>query len=295
MQKEKGSPGGEAGQTRLHLPSRHTRIDLRNMSGKSEAGQILLIVILVIIVASTIGLSLASRTITSLRSSTEEAESQKALAAAETGIERAIQGNVLQTGVAILTGENPSNKSSYFTDITQIQSSSFLINGGNVIPKDEGADVWLSTNPNFTSPINTNLTVYWTVPSGACSTYPAIEIAVVSGNRTTPNMTRYVVDSCDSRRAQNSFGAPNRGATTISGQSFNFGFALPAISSGYIVRIIPLYADSTIGAVSTTPLPPQGYIINSTGKSGNTTRKVTVFRGFPRLPIEFFPYNLFLP
>ena len=261
-------------------------------SKNSQNGQILLVVVLAAVISLTVGLAVISRTITNTRVSTEEANSQKALSAAEAGIEDLVNSTNITGGTGTKT---LSNQSEFNATATSVQGGRILINNGETIEQDEGADVWLSTNPNFTSPINTNLTVYWTVPSGACSTYPAIEIAVVSGNRTTPNMTRYVVDSCDSRRAQNSFGAPNRGATTISGQSFNFGFALPAISSGYIVRIIPLYADSTIGAVSTTPLPPQGYIINSTGKSGNTTRKVTVFRGFPRLPIEFFPYNLFLP
>src|SRR3989344_9543942 len=61
---------------------------------RRQAGQILLIVILVIVISSTVGLSLVSRSITSLRTSTEEAESQEALAAAEAGGERALQGNI---------------------------------------------------------------------------------------------------------------------------------------------------------------------------------------------------------
>ena len=35
--------------------------------------------------------------------------------------------------------------------------------------------------------------------------------------------------------------------------------------------------------------------IKSTGKSGDTVRQIEVFQGHPMLPIEFFPYNLFIP
>ena len=53
---------------------------------KLQKGQTLLIVVLIMVVSLTIGLSLASKTITSLRTTTEEAESAKALSAAETGV-----------------------------------------------------------------------------------------------------------------------------------------------------------------------------------------------------------------
>ncbi len=49
---------------------------------KNQSGQALLIIVLVMVVALTIGLSVASRTITNLRTSREQASSQKALSAA---------------------------------------------------------------------------------------------------------------------------------------------------------------------------------------------------------------------
>ena len=156
-----------------------------------QAGQVLLIVILVVIIASTIGLSLVSRSITSIRTSTEEAESQKALSAAEAGIERAIQGSV----PIALGGNNPDN-SSYSTDFKVVQTSSFLINGGNVIPKDEGADVWFVEHnddgtPNYSSVLSPLLlNLYWGSPSEKCggSTAPAaIQAIVVTRDRSGTN------------------------------------------------------------------------------------------------------------
>ena len=123
-----------------------------------EAGQILLIVILVAVVASTIGLSITSRSIISLRTSTEEAESQKALAAAEAGIERAMQGNIpIALSEQTVNNSGGGKNSAYFTKVDEVQSFSFLLNGesktldsaGNIakvipntVPKDEGVDVW---------------------------------------------------------------------------------------------------------------------------------------------------------
>src|SRR3972149_4690052 len=108
-----------------------------------QKGQVLLIVVLVMIVALTVGLSLISRSVTNLRTSTEEAESQKALAAAEAGIEQA-----LKSGTAP-AGENlGSNKTTYSTNVTALSGTKFMVNGGNSVPRDDGADVWLSNYAN---------------------------------------------------------------------------------------------------------------------------------------------------
>ena len=56
----------------------------------NNSGQAILLVVLVMIVGLTVGLSVVSRSIVSIKTSTEEADSQKALAAAEAGIEKAL-------------------------------------------------------------------------------------------------------------------------------------------------------------------------------------------------------------
>jgi len=291
MQREKGSPIG-------------------------EAGQILLIVILVIIIVSTIGLSLASRTITSLRTSTEEAESQKALAAAEAGIERAIQGSI---PIAV-QGENPSNNSSYFTQFTQVQSSSFLINGGNVIPKDEGADVWFVNHDSGNNPIYSEaksanfINLYWGSTSEVCgtSTAPAaIQAIVVSRDKTSGviNSHRYVYDSCPSRRSGNNFTQADSGSyalTGIPGVTFTNRTApqndlAKNVSNIVFIRVVPIYKDATVGISacsyaeeSCTSLPTQGYVISSTGISGQANRKLTVFKGYPQTYLPYLSYGLFV-
>src|SRR5690606_12114878 len=60
------------------------------MNHRSASGQILVLVLLVVLVALTIGLSIASRTLSTLRNTAELDQSNRAFSAAEAGIERAL-------------------------------------------------------------------------------------------------------------------------------------------------------------------------------------------------------------
>ncbi len=308
-------------------------------SASPQGGQILLVVILVIIIASTIGLSLASRSITSLRTSTEEAESQKALAAAEAGIERVIQGN---TPIAA-QGDNPSNHSDYATQVVQIQSSSFLLNGGstvvgsgpnpsptvipNTIPKDEGADIWFVDHDSNNTPVYSQakvqsaqfLNLYWGSASEVCgtSTAPAaIQVIVVTRDPTLPDASsnkiksyRYVYDGCSGRRSENKFAEAETGTFDVKGipgVTFTNRTAPQndlAKNVDYIifVRVIPIYKDAVIGVSacnyagnSCTGLPSQGYVITSTGTSGQSSRKLSIFKGYPQTYLPYLSYGLFI-
>ena len=57
------------------------------MKSAVKPGQVLILVLLVVVVALAVGLSVASRNITNVRTSTQTEESQKAFSAAEAGIE----------------------------------------------------------------------------------------------------------------------------------------------------------------------------------------------------------------
>jgi hypothetical protein len=74
-----------------------------------------------------------------------------------------------------------------------------------------------------------------------------------------------------------------------------FTTTISGITNGLFARIIPLYADTTIGIQADVALPTQGTIANALGSSGNAERRVSTFRGFPKLPTEFFPYGIFVP
>ncbi|MCL5746844.1 MAG: hypothetical protein M1277_01000 [Patescibacteria group bacterium] len=264
-------------------------------SFSSQKGQALLIVVLVMVVALTVALSVATRSITSFRNSSQQANSQEALSAAEAGVEQAIKTN---NSIPITTIPN-SNNTTYATTVTNINGLSFLLNAGNPISQDEGIDLWLSNYSTasagmYQNPYNGNFTVYWGDSSGDCSN-AAVEVVVISGPTSAPTSARYAFDPCKLRSASNGFQSISSIQGSVGGQTFYYQASINNISNGLVARIIPLYMNASMGVVGTVAFPSQGSIITSTGTSGNTQRKVNVFQGYPELPVEYFLYNLFSP
>lgn len=281
------------------------------MTKDLERGQVLLVVLLVMVIVLTVGLSVASRNITNLRTSREEATSQKALAAAEAGIEQVLKTNTPIPIGTFFTGEP---NTTYGTTVNAVLGTALLVTGGNVVPKDEGADIWLvahnaDNTPNLSSPWSGDLTIYWGSSSDVCNSNPAIntmaalEVAVVSGPVASPVLKRYTYDPCSSginRRSNNNFKAA-LGGGTVSGKTFSFSTPplgdpqVISVVNGFVVRVVPLYSNTPIGVIASIALPSQGSVIDSTGESQGTTRKINVFKGYPQLPIQFFVYGLFSP
>jgi len=286
----------------------------QNGSPHGEMGQILLIVILVVIVVSTIGLSLASRSIISTRTTTEEAESQKALSAAEAGIERILQNTIISTGINVLNGIFGSN--TYSVNIEGALGSAFAIEGGGLISKDEGSDVWFVEHDANNNPIYSQakptpypfLNLYWGSTSETCP--GAIEVLLVTRNNSTGEIKsyRYTYDGCNrgNNFTQQGVGSAGYGLT-IGGKQYVFKNRTPenslaaSVSNIIFMRVIPIYKDAVIvftacdqagGNCST--LPTQGYDISSTGTAGQASRKIKVFNGYPRLSLLYLSYGLFV-
>ncbi len=261
-----------------------------------QAGQTLLIVVLIMVISLTVGLSIASKTITNLRTTTEEADSAKALSAAETGVQQQ-----LKSSTSIDVERSVQTGTTFKASLTSVSGTSFLVNGGNVIPQDEGADVWLiAHNPggdlNFISPWTGTLTIYWGDSSVGCNN-AALEVIIITG--TSPNdakTTRYGYDPCLVRTSSNNLTFVSSSLVSSSEKNFYHTANISGITNGLLVRIIPLYAN-TVLAVAGSPnaLPQQGSIITSSGKSGNVERKISVVANYSSLPSQFFTYGLFVP
>lgn len=279
-------------------------------NGKSQNGQILLIVVLAAVVSLTVGLSAISRTITNTRVTTEEANSQKALSAAEAGVEELVNNAPLLAEGGFEGPKLLSNNSSFLATADPVDGTQFLVSDGSEVLKDDGADIWFSKYPDFGDPGGGRwsgvLTVLWNNNdgcgvSGNQTVNPAIEVVIIQGtNKNNPSMTRSVYDPCG-RINNSSFTNVGNRRVIVDGQNYDFdngvNITVPSAPQGpgFIARVIPLYANAVMGAKGSTGLPAQGFVIDSVGSSGDTKRTVRVFRGFPRVPIEFFPYNIFLP
>lgn len=270
----------------------------RKMSLNNQKGQVLLIVVLIMVVALTVGLSVVSRTITSLRTSTEQVNSQKALSAAEAGVEQ----QLLNTNVSI--GNKTIGTTSYNTTIASVSGTSpFLLNGGNLVQKDDGAYIWItpfSSNPAnlWQNPWNGTLTIYWGSTSDICSQNPAtntaaaLEVTVIYNSRANPLVSRYALDSCS---RGNGFSVVSPSLAPEAGRNFDYQYSIP-ITNGLLVRVTVLYASTYLAAYGGgNALPSQGSVVSSLGTSDNSQRKISVFQGYPEIPSELFPYSVFSP
>jgi type II secretory pathway pseudopilin PulG len=272
---------------------------MRKCGFYSQSGQALLIVVLVMVIVLTIGLAVASKSIVSMRTSTEQSESQKALSAAEAGIEQVLKSSV---DIPIKQG-TLGNDATFNANVAIVKGTKFNLNGGNIIAKNEGFDLWLSdysTDPAmiYLHPISGTFIIRWGDSPEDCNN-AALEIVALSspttGSKDDAVLTRYAVDPCSARNSLNHFTAVLQSQGEIDGKKYYYASSI-VIQNGFLVRIIPLYHSSSIGVDGgATALPSQGSVIESTGISNESTRKVTVFRGFPRIPAELFPYSLFTP
>lgn len=264
----------------------------------------LLVVVLTMIIALTVGLSVASRTITNLRISRQSDESGRAFQAAEAGIEQ-----VLQSGGGS-SSLNFFNNSSFTTSVSHPSGTSFLLNGGEMVDQVTGLDVWLSNHDPigadgqipFSGGINGNVTFYWSTDNqtectntggvtGPGKVKSALEIIVLSGNKLSPTMNKYLLEANGCNRITNAQ-APSPGGTPP-GETINFQNSKTiSVTNGLIARVIPIFNSTKMAIVSTVALPQQGTMVESVGKSGETVRKVQYFSSYPQIPVEIFPYSL---
>lgn len=265
-----------------------------------QEGQALLIVVLIMVVTLTSALSIASRTITNVKTSAEEERSQRAFAAAEAGIEKSLKLGGPQNG--------NFQSSSFTADSSPMAGGSeFLVNDGLPVEANEGVDIHLGNNPPSYTTGNTftNFNVYWG-EGESCPNIAAIEVVVVYAPKDNPTTKRFVYDPCS--RGNNFTSAIAVGAaykpfnksypyrTPSNGSEVSF---IDLNSAALLARIVPLYKTTKMAVtvknaagVGSETLPSQGDLITSVGTSSETTRKIEVLQPYPKLPSEFF-YVLF--
>ncbi len=262
------------------------------------------------IVALTVGLSIAARIVTELKLSKQNEESQRAFQAAEAGIQQTIER---QSSVGSLVAPiTLDNNSSFSTTFTSDNGTAIVMNNGQDVDQAVGGDVWLSnysTNPAllFGSPMggggSVAITIYWGSPSQAsCASTgdgvaPAIEVVALRGPTSSPTIVKNIFEAAGCSRITNAVaGTTSGGPFTLKGSVFrnsaNLTFNGSSISNGLIMKVIPIFNSSLVGFQSTAVFPAQGSIVESTGTAGDTVRKVVYYQSFPQLPLEIFPYSL---
>lgn len=177
-----------------------------------QKGQVVIILLLVMLVALSVGLAITQRSITNVTTSTQNEQSTKAFSAAEAGIETAFQGcNPGQYDCMPIQPITLNNQSSANVLISPpLPNPKLWPTYGDAlewpaISKEEVAQIWLSNPKNPTYGVYTapSFKVYFG-NENSTTDKPAIEVNVITYNSTstTYSSNRYFYDS-DSTRATN--------------------------------------------------------------------------------------------
>lgn len=255
---------------------------------KHQKGQALLIAVMLLTTAITIVLAVSFKSTTDTKTAKLEEESQKAFAAAEAGIEAALQ---VGSGTVALSGLNvPSGFTGQATVDTTSVKPTFVT---PLVQKDEQYTLYVSdynkTTGAFSNPWSGNLTFYFGQSGPSCSgtrTAPVLEITTVSS---TDTVTRKLIEPCspgvgsDISATQSNY--------TVDGTTFTYkADSSITVSASKVILIRSLYAPTSIGVDGNgVNLKVQGASATSEAHSpSGVTKRVSLFQSYPQIPSDFF-------
>ena len=262
---------------------------------RNQRGQALLIVVLVMAVALTIGLAVVSRSITDIKISRQEEESSRVFSVAEAGIEEALK---LGSG----TSGTISEISYTVSETAQGGGTEFVF--PKAIEAGDTQTLWLVEHEPDGDLIQTafytagGLSVCWedTDPE------TALEVSILYKDAGVYKIARGAYDTEAASRG-NSFDPPDAGDCAGLGRKktltwTDFGITLDSNTFLISLRLRPIYNQAKIGAVgvggSGGILPSQGKCYESTASlsTSGITRKVQQCQ-FHKTPPGIFDYVLF--
>ena len=241
-----------------------------------EKGQVALLLILAMTVMGVVSASLASKSITNLRSTEIDQDSAAAFKAAEAGLERAI---LSKTNV---DGTLSSGNISYNATYQSAGSAGFV----TTTPVEAGDVVSVSlAGATGVSSVN----IYW-------NNNAAVKASDIRGNSATAEYgVRYLTsDPADgSRPTDNKFTAtsvPDKAGFSFLGSSFAYRLTVPinltVSPTSKILRVLVLYAATKIGVepIGGTLVDGQMISISAVGKSNLSSSKISQQSFTERLP-----------
>lgn len=276
---------------------------LKQAKGKIalQTGQLLLVTILILTVATTIALSLIGRATLDLSMSNQLEESTRAFNAAEAGIESALLSGTSAYDVLVASGVT------YSVNVNDIGGASGVFQLTHKTNRGSVESLWLVEHDDDTGEIIE--TPYYTLPTiDVCWTRtntPAVVIGVVykEGTDGTYKIARAAVDANSAIRSNN-FAIPTAanngcGLSEYYGYTLNFG-TLGISTSGagadtlIALRIRPEYADATLAVNGgVVGVPKQGNQIESVGTTASgLSRKVIVYQQYRTAP-SIFDYVIY--
>jgi len=257
---------------------------------KFQLGQALLIIVLIMFVGLTVSLTLISRTTTDIKLSRELEESSRALSAAEAGIEEALRDiTIARAGPTPI----PIGTATFTVESAPASGGIGVFSLGK-IEKENVGTVWLA---NYNSGPGTFTQAYTANTISLCwkeadTLYPDIEAIILYQDGSVYKAARAFFDH--SSLVGSGCGGPYSYTTDIDFNSLLSGLSGKTLLA---LRLKSINADAFVAVdppegVTGNSLPSQGTEIISTGKAGETIRKVRVIKSYPSWP-EIFDYVLF--
>jgi len=255
------------------------RLPIRN------SGQALLVILLIMAVALTIGLAVTSRTVTDVEISGKTEEAARAFSAAEAGIEEALVG----IGTGTFTNPPDFGEGVSYTS----EKSDLGVGTEFVFPEVAVGEIKTLYLANY----GTGGTLTPSYAGGSIdlcweNVEAAIEATLYydSGGY---KVARYAVDAKVDRDPDNYFEEPDSGG--CAGLTYKKTLVFPDGVIPLFLRVRVLYVSTRVGvsAAAGSALPAQGVKIVSTGLAGTSTRKVEVIRMHPAPPgiFDFLLYS----
>ncbi len=263
---------------------------------RNRSGQVLLIAVMLLATVITVVMTIAFNTTTETQVARLEADSQKALAAAEGGVEEMIKKS-MSGATTVNIGSLSQFGSQNISGDAQLRSVSQPFFVTPLLQTDEQYTLYLSDYPGYANPWTGKLDFYLVSETGC----PAIEVAIV---KDTYQIDRYAYNACSSTPIITNAAAAIALTPPTAIDSINFSYKIstqiqvPQVpGGGGLVAFIKVLGGRTkIGIKSFnddgfTPksLPVQGKTIESEARtSGGVVKKVQLFQSFPQIPSNFF-------
>lgn len=267
----------------------------KNLIKDNNKGQIALIVLTVMAMVLTLGLTLSERVITDLEVSQEEEKSAQAFSAAESGVEEALR--ILDQGGSVDDLDTTQIASDLGVSEVSVQSSSvggstefvypLLVDPGNSIViwlREHDADGNIDLANGYAG---ASIDVCW--QAGA-----AIEVISFYEQSGSYDISRFAFDSDNGRTGENNFDYADGGG--CSGLAVSDTINLTGTPLFLVIK--PFYQGTEIGVDgSSIPLPVQGYEVVSTGEVERSeeeviSRRVKVYQSW-NSPSEYFYHSVF--
>ncbi len=255
---------------------------------KNDSGQTLVVVVLVMIAALSMGVSISSRFISNLRIGVVSDSSSRAVAVSEALVERLLllDNAVLEDYInfgscgSACTLTIPGADG---VDATATATVSYEGNSADALEVpltlSETVEVNLDGYPNGTSSW-----VCWDDLAGVTgSLQPSIVAMHVYGTTGNYAMKSYAANALSSTNTTNGF------STASAGHGHDNCLTITGRTNPKILRLRPIYSSVTAYFIpaSGQNVPSQGIRIESQGEVLNTSKTVTVIKSTTSLPVDF--------